>query len=169
MAMTLVSTVTVGSGGAASISFSGIAATGKDLRILLSSRNAVNETGIALQFNSDTANNYQYRMLYGDGSSATSQVDSDGINRIVSYTNAILNNTANTFSSVEYYISNYAASASKIVSIDGVIETNSSTAYQSIVAGRWTGTAAITSLTLTALGTNPSFVQNTTASLYIIS
>lgn len=169
MAITLVSTVTVGGGGATSISFSNIATTGKDLMILMSSRNSVNETGIALQFNGDTANNYAYRMLYGDGSSVTSQADSDGINRIVSYTNNIPNFTASSFSSVQYHITNYAASASKIVSIDGVITNNSSTAYQSFVGGRWTGTAAVTSLTLTALGTNPSFVQNTVASLYIIS
>ena len=72
MAMTLVSTTTVPSGGAASIEFTGIAGTGKDLLLLLSARGADSE--LRLTFNSDTGANYTHRRLQGNGSTVSSSL-----------------------------------------------------------------------------------------------
>jgi hypothetical protein len=168
MAMTLVSTVTVGSGGAASIEFTGIAGTGKDLLILLSNRLDAGQFTGNVQFNSDTGSNYSQRRLFTNGNGVFS--DSGSTTRIQFIGMGKNDATANTFASDAIYVSNYTSSVAKSVSIDGVSENNSADAFAyalGIAAGRWTGTSAITSVTLSADGSN--FVQHTTASLYIIS
>jgi hypothetical protein len=62
-----IATVTVGSGGASSIDFTSIPSTYTHLQI----RGIIRTSSYAfqlLQFNSDTANNYAYHYLYGNGS-----------------------------------------------------------------------------------------------------
>jgi hypothetical protein len=162
MALTLVSTVTVGSGGAASIEFTGIAGTGKDLFILVSGR-TVDASSLVLRFNSDTANNYDSRTLRGDGSGADSN-SNIGIDRITLIPISTAGDTANTFSNVAMTIANYTSSANKSISIDGVRENNATFGRQVILAGRYINSSAITTVTLTA-----DFVQHSTASLYLIS
>lgn len=167
MAMTLVETVTVGSGGAASIEFTGIAGTGKDLLILVSARgaDAADIRGVRLQFNSDTGTNYNYLLLQGDGSSVSTSAS--GSFQIPVFFMTAATATANTFANGSIYISNYASSSAKNVSGDGVTENNTSTAYQQLSANNWTGTSAITSVKVYSSAGN--FAQHSTASLYIIS
>ncbi len=71
MTMTLVSTVTVGSGGASSIEWTSIPQSGKDLLILLSARAASNaiRNDVGVSFNGVTTNR-TYRSLYGNGFNA---------------------------------------------------------------------------------------------------
>ena len=72
---TLISSVTVGAGGASSMTFSSIPQTYTDLVIKVSGRNADTGGGNArLRFNSDTTSgNYAYRSLYtSNGTSAAS-------------------------------------------------------------------------------------------------
>ena len=164
MAMTLVSTVTVGAGGAASIEFTGIAGTGKDLLVVLSSR-ATSESYPIIQFNNDgTTANYTTRFLEGNGSNASSGTNTGFGGVLVS---PIPSTTANTFGNVAFYVSNYASSTSKSVSVDAVGEANATLGYQSIRAGIYTGTSAITSVKL--FNNGDSLSQYSTASLYIIS
>jgi hypothetical protein len=168
MAMTLVSTVTVGSGGAASILFDNIPQSGKDLLLLISARRADNSGIISLQFNGDTAANYSNnRRLRGDGSGVSS---TDFSNENYSLHQAASNSTftANTFGSGSIYISNYTSSVAKVTSSDGVSENNSTSADQMIWAGRWTGTSAISSITVGTYG-GGNMEQYSTASLYIVS
>ena len=70
-----IATVTVGAGGAASITFSSIPATYTHLQLRATMRTS--DTGsyaadIVIQFNSDTGTNYSNHILYGNGSSAGS-------------------------------------------------------------------------------------------------
>jgi hypothetical protein len=69
-----INTVTVGSGGQATITFSSIPATYKHLQVRYMSRSANASTTDVLswRFNSDTASNYSRHFLFGDGASATS-------------------------------------------------------------------------------------------------
>jgi hypothetical protein len=157
------STVTVGSGGAAAIEFTSIPSTYTDVVVKLSVR--TNRSGSVIdgslvRFNNDTTSgNYTGKRLYGDGSTATSNssnillfVDADGA-------------TANTFSNNEIYIPNYAGSTQKSFSIDGAQESNATQSYVSLMAGLWSGTAAITSVKITPeVGT--LFNQYSSASLY---
>jgi hypothetical protein len=161
--MTLVSTVTVGSGGAASIEWSGIAGTGKDLLIVVSGRNSAGDQ-IALTLNSDTTNaNYSRRLLtgYNGGVTSTSASARPTI-RIVDNTQ-----TASTFSNNLIYIPNYTSSVAKSILIDNVDEGNNAFVNTEIAAASWSGTSAITTVTLAILG--GTIVQHSTASLYIIS
>ena len=69
-----IATVTVGSGGSSSVTFSSIPATYTHLQIRCISRSALNSSEIdslAIRFNSDSGNNYAYHSLRGDGASAT--------------------------------------------------------------------------------------------------
>lgn len=161
MTMTLIQTVTVGSGGAASINFTSIPATYTDLQILLSQRRSDGATGTWITFNSDTGGNYNARRLRGDGSSAFSTVASNESNIIIFPMPTQGSDTANTFSNISYSIPNYAGSTQKSLSIDAVGEDFDATANQFIIAGLWTGTAAITSIQL-----NTAFYENSSASLY---
>lgn len=167
MAMTLVSTVTVGSGGAASIEFTGIAGTGKDLLFLFSGRdNSGGATNDLLLTVNGATTGYADRNLAGNGSTALSLSSNSAGVRAWQGGNGGAS-TSNTFSNYQAYISNYASSVAKSISVDSVEENNSSTAVQQIVAGSYSGTSAITSIKIQSSGAN--LVQYSTASLYIIS
>lgn len=159
---TLISTVTVGAGGAASIAFTSIPQTFTDLLLVLSLR--ANDTGTSwiggnLTINGVTTNQTE-RYLYGNGSTASSTSAST----IEFFANSG-SSTANTFGNASIYIPNYASTTTnKSYSQDLVTENNSATAFQLIHAGLWSSTAAITSLSY-ALPSN-NLVQYSTASLY---
>ena len=156
----LISRQTVGSDGAASITFSNIPQTFTDLLIKISTRCSTTTTAGTVSFNGSTSNFTGIR-LYGDGASAAAG----------SSTSAVLTNdssfTASTFANSEIYIPNYASANYKSVSIDGVSENNATTAYAMLNAILWSNTAAITSVTITPAGGN--FVEFSTFSLYGIS
>jgi hypothetical protein len=162
--MELIQTVTVGSGGAASISFSSIPATYDDLQVVMSMRSSAGGSVdfMKMEFNNDTTSgNYSARTLYGSGASASSFVISPG--NFTADFNAS-GSTANTFSSFSCYIPNYRSNTAKSRSVDHVSENNATTAYQMLVAGLWSGTAAITSIQFGLGGAN--FVEGSSASLY---
>lgn len=165
-------TVTVGSGGTASITFSSIPSTFTDLCLKISARtnrsDGVGFDNISLQFNG-SATGYSMRLIYATGTSALS-VNSSSTASTFQYgtSNAA---TANTFGNSEVYIPNYAGSTNKSFSSDSVTENNSNASNATIVglsASLWSNTEAINSIGLT-LGAGLSFNQYTTASLYGIN
>jgi hypothetical protein len=156
---------------ATSVTFANIPQSGyTDLKVVLSTRTtdttANDSTAIALQFNGDTASNYSRRSLVGDGSTAASTNATTTSMRIgFTTTNGC---TANTFGNGEFYVPNYTGSTQKSVSADAVAENNSTTyIYSALNAGIWTGTAAITSVTI--LTPSFSFLAGSTFSLYGIA
>ena len=158
----LIQTVTVGAGGAASIEFTGIDGTGQDLVILWSLRNTTNNATGSLTINGSDADR-AWVILYGTGnSSGTNAYTSSNISAM-QVENA---DTANTFSNGELYISNYASSANKSMSVDSVTENNGTVAQSVLQAISWAQTAAITSLGVNARSGN--LAQYSTASLYKI-
>jgi hypothetical protein len=161
MAVTaLIETVTVGAGGAASITFASIAADWTDLKIVVSSRFATSATDVPVKllFNGGA---FTSRLLYGTGSSVGSQSPTD----YIGWTSANTG-TANTFGSLSLYIPNYASSGAKSFSTDAVQENNSTPAFQSISGGLTTTTTAITSIVITDQSIGSNFVEHSTASLY---
>jgi hypothetical protein len=155
--MTLISTTTVGSGGAANITFSSIPQTFTDLFILFSMRSSANDQNGGLTFN--TGGTYTYRWLIGAGS-GTPPSGTGGI----SFNIGASAFTTNTFGNGSITIPNYSGSAIKSWSADSVTENNATLSYAGIVTGAWSSTAAITSLVLAPLG--GSFIENSSASLY---
>jgi hypothetical protein len=162
---TLISSVTVGSGGAASISFTSIPQTYTDLKIVWSTR--VTQTGVEsaanyFSFNSSTAN-FSWKRLRGNGSAADSFGESSST---LFGTTVAASATASTFSNTELYIPNYTGNTNKSFSVDSITENNATTAIAVMFAGLWSDTAAITGISWT---TDGNFVQYSTAYLYGIS
>jgi hypothetical protein len=162
---TLIQSVTVGSGGAASIEFGSIPQTYTDLKIVHSLRSTrASAAGTLRLYLNGLSTNGSGRVLYGEttgvGSLAPAYVHAGYFNDA--------NLTANVFGSGEIYIPNYAGSTNKSFSSDSVTESNATT-YQSgvqgLVAGLWSSTAAITAITL-ILQDGGNFVQHSSASLY---
>ena len=158
----LISTITVGSGGASTIEFTSIPATYTDLQLVLSARQSStsggSEDAITFALNS-SASSKTSRYLLGQGNTAYNY----SYNEFYLWT-PNSTTTANTFSNTQLYISNYSGSANKSISINGVTENNGTGSNLAVGAGLWSNTAAITSITLTPLYGN--FVQYSTASLY---
>ena len=163
MKKTLIERIEVGSGGAASISFTSIPATYTDLLLSFSvrtSQSAVNGK-VNIVFNSD-ATNQSRRVLYGDGASAGSGTASNLEIDVNANTS-----TSNSFSNSMVYIANYGSSAAKSISSDSVQENNATTAIMVLNAGLWNDTDAITSISLE--GNGNTLLQYSSASLYGIT
>ena len=161
------STVTVGSGGAATIDFTSIPATYTDLVLKLSSR--TNYAGIndyaSMTINGNTASlTNRFISMYG-GNTVVSGAYGSPANKIQATVNGA-NATSNTFGSWEMYLPNYAGSSNKSFSIDSVTENNATNQGEFMLnAGLWANTSAITSINIAPYyGT--LFVQYSTATLY---
>ena len=160
----LIASSTVGSGGATTIDLTSIPSTYTDLVLKVSARTTTGSfPDGSLQFNNDTGSNYRWRNIYGTGSGAGS--NNGGTTTSIAFGTLVgSSETANTFTSSEIYIPNYAGSTQKSLSADSVTENNASTAYMAMLAGLWTSTSAITSIKLTTSAT--AFAQYSTAYLY---
>jgi hypothetical protein len=150
---------------AASVTFANIPQTGyTDLKIVMSVRDTYAAASAALfvGFNGGTAS-LSSKYIQGSGSSVVSgNLPSNGLIGLNTGSTA----TANTFSNIEFYIPNYTSSTFKSYSADSVTENNATEAYTNLVAGLWSNTAAITSMTFTC-GT--AFTAGSTFSLYGIA
>ena len=163
------STVTVGAGGASSITFSSIPATYTDLVVKASLRTNRSDgilfDNCIMTFNGSTSG-YSGKLLYGLSGSATS-INAGGSSSISFIYATSSYATSNTFGNTEIYIPNYAGSTNKSVSVDGVSESNDTAAITALSASLWSNTAAINQITI-GQGTG-TFVQYSTATLYGIS
>jgi hypothetical protein len=158
--MQLIETKTLGTA-AASIEFTSIPQGFTDLVLLVSARSSrsSDNDNMNFQFNNITSA-YTSRRLYGNGSSAFSGSDTS-----IYFDAPAATSTANTYGNALIYIPNYTGSTNKSVSVDGVTEQNATLAYQTIMAGLWSNTAAITSIKLLSL-TSSNYTIGSTASLY---
>ena len=163
---TLISSVTVGSGGAADIEFTSIPATYTDLELKISLRannSAVSSYNIGIKLNSATSN-YTDRWVRGSGSSISSSTSSGS-------TSIYLGEIPSTeevsnFGNGTIYIPNYTSSNNKSVSFDTAQERNQTTAYLTFGGGLYSSSSAITSITLLS---SQNLTQHSTAYLYGIS
>lgn len=157
----LISSTTIGVGGASSYTFTAIPSSYTDLVLKMSTRE--NTTGIRnleVWFNSNTTS-YSGKVVYGTGSAT----GSDTITTQRIGINEPSNFTSSTFNNFEIYIPNYAGSNNKAYVSDSVNENNATLAYAVINAAYWSNTAAITSISI-APQSGASFVENSTFYLY---
>jgi hypothetical protein len=171
MGYQLIETIEVGSGGAASIEFTGIPQDAQDVQVLLSARTtgviSATTDFVNVRFNSNSSSVYSEVRLQGSGSGVAN--DSFSGNRILRLLLVNGNtSTANTFGNSSLYVSNYSSSSNKSISIDSVDEANATAAQMAIGAALFASSAAITTLTLTP-ESGGDFVEYTTASLYKIT
>jgi hypothetical protein len=165
---TLISSVTVGSGGAGSIDFTSIPATYTDLVVLLSVRSTNASTDAQLRINingTGVGTNFSSRGLQGDGSSVSSFTQTSGW--IAGGFNGGTS-TANTFSSLQVYFPNYTGSTNKSFSVEMVMERNFATGtYAELNAILYSNTSVISSLSFTTPSAN--LAEYSTVYLYGIS
>jgi len=166
-----IATVTVGSGGSASVSFTSIPGTYKHLQIRGLGRNSratyANSGGV-YQFNGDTGSNYSWHSVQGDGSSATGR-SFGATTGISTNSEAATGAPSNTFGAIIFDILDYAntnkyktARALSGVDVNGTVAGYGGVVE--LVSGNWRSTSAITSITITA--DSPNYVQYTTFALY---
>lgn len=146
MTITKIATVTVPSGGASTIQFSGIPAIFTDLWIQASIRNSGTYEHVLIGLNGSTAN-FTGRYLTSYGSSG--QTGSGVYARYLGNTSRN-GYTANTFGSTTIYIPNYTSANYKSISSESTGENNDITNWGNVMAANlWSQTAAITSIELT--------------------
>jgi hypothetical protein len=166
-----ISTVTVGSGGAANIEFTSIPSTYTHLQI----RGIAQETratyGISdgtMQFNSDTANNYSTHAIQGTGSAV--QVAANANVPFVYLADGMWGtNTGGSFGISIIDILDYAnTNKYKTVKVLSGVDFNGTIAgyggYVGIVSGNWRNTNAITSIKINPQ--NGNFTQYSQFALY---
>ena len=152
-----IATTTLGSA-AASITFSSIAGTYTDLRLVLVTITSGGANRI--RFNSDTGTNYSRTYVAGDGSAAASSRSSNS-------TQIFMNYNASPSSTIPYLhqidIFSYAGSTNKTILWDQNLDLNGSGDVVKGV-GMWRNTSAITAIELSNNVGN--FLTGTTATLY---
>lgn len=162
-----IATVTVGAGGASSIDFTSIPATYTHLQIRgIVKNNSTSTTADAngLQFNSDTATNYNTHYIQGDGASAVSGGVAN-LNFIYAGYCARSNASYTSMFGVSVIdILDYAdTNKYKTVRTLSGVDMNGS-GYSFFSSGAWRSTSAITSIKLFISGNN--YVQYSTFALY---
>jgi hypothetical protein len=157
-----IATVTVGSGGQSSISFTSIPSTYKHLQIRFVAR-GISGGGILTTLNSDTASNYSYHNLTGEGSTASANSGANASN-ILLVRNGGIQTAANIFSAGVIDILDYANTDKykTLRTLNGG-DANGSGNIQ-LESGSWRNTAAVTSVTLTHNGSG--FAQYSSFALY---
>ena len=133
-------TVTVPSGGAASIDFVGIPSGYKHLQIR-GSANA-GDVDLNMQFNADTSTNYNYHFLYGNGTSAVAGASTSSSSLASFYAST----TANIFGAGVFDILDYA-NTNKFKTMRALtgVDTNGGILIV-FRSGAWRSTSAITSI-----------------------
>ena len=163
----LLEKITVGVGGATSVTFSGIPQTGyTDLVVKISGRTNRNygEDQFIVRYNSDSTGNYAYKFLQGYDGTVGFNLDSGTNNNILGMISSATS-TANSFGNAELYIANYTSSAYKSITVDSVAGTAASPTGMRITSSVWTNTAAIISIFLDAAN-GTDWLENSTFYLY---
>lgn len=157
-----IATVTVGSGGAASMEFTSISGAYQHLQLRGIVRNAsTNGNDLFLQFNNNTGASYTFHQLFGNGASA----GASGSTGIAGASMAQTANTANTFGAFIIDILDYASTTKNpVFRCFGGYDVNGS-GLISLRSSMHNGTGAITSIKLFQ-GGSVNQEQYSTAALY---
>ena len=163
-----IATVTVGSGGSSSISFTSIPATYTHLQIRAIARTTVTSDTdfMALQFNGDTGSNYVHHSLFGNGSTAGAGVDRP-VSFAIAQRLATNQNGSSIFGAVVMDILDYTNTNKYTTTrnIGGYDANGSGQIF--LESNLWQNTSAINSITITP--SNPgsfAFTQYSQFALY---
>jgi hypothetical protein len=168
-----IATVTVGSGGTATVSFTSIPATYTHLQIRLigrTNRSAANSDQINVRFNSDSGANYSTNhYLEGNGSSAGAGTAGTSGNQMVVYrlTADGAPSLANAFGAYIIDILDYSNTNKykTLRSLGGQNQNTTSNGALFYVSAAWMSTSAVTSITITP-NVGPLFNQYSQFALY---
>lgn len=161
-----IASVTVGSGGQASISFTSIPSTYQHLQIRGIGRDTHGSAAhsLRLRFNSDSGSNYTYHALTGDGSSASAGALTAQPAQYPGYLMGI-SGGANVFASTIIDVLDYAnTNKNKVTRTLSGVDDNGS-GQIGLFSGMWINTAAITSIELLPVAST-NFAQFSSFALY---
>lgn len=155
---------------ASSVTFNNIPQGYTDLLFKFSARDARTAPNIAdlyVTFNGDTASNYSFGELYGDGSSMNfTRLINQNSGRFLYGNSASC--TSGSFGICDMYIPNYSSgTVYKSFNADSFSESNDTTAYQINVSGLWRNFNPIVSIKVDP--TTSPFQIGSTLSLYGIT
>ena len=143
-----IATVTVGSAGAANVEFTGIPSTYTHLQVRITSRDnrsATENNNLFVYINNDTATNYSYHLLGGDGASAVADGGGStdlmiaGSNAGAGATTSVMG--VSVFDILDYANTNKYKTTRTLTGLD-----NNGSGVVRLWSGSWRNTAAITSL-----------------------
>jgi hypothetical protein len=163
-----IATVTVGAGGASSVTFTGIPSTYTHLQLRMFCQ--FNDTtaglgGASLQFNSDTGTNYTRHELIGEGTAASSIGFGTGTYNGATVGRFYFTPSSSIFSPAIVDILDYTnTNKNTTVRSLGGTDVNGSGGELRFSSSVWTNTAAVTSITIPASTTN--FKQYSSIALY---
>lgn len=144
-----IASVTVGSGGAANVTFSSIPSTYQHLQIRYITRNEAANDAILLNFNNDSTNaNYAKHQLRGNGSAATAVGQASIVPELP--TVPYLGITANVYNATIVDVLDYAnTNKNTTLRALGGYDANGSGAIW-LASGLWMNTAAVSTIKLYA-------------------
>lgn len=148
-----IATVTVGSGGSSTITFSSIPSTYKHLQVRALYLENGSYADIRMQLNSDTGSNYAWHFLYGDGSSAGASATSNGTNMDIATGGTSTYPGVFVADILDYTNTNKYKTVRTLGGADG-----NGTGYVDLTSGLWLNTAAVSTISL--------FVSNQTINQY---
>ena len=161
-----IATVTVGAGGATTISFSSISTstyTHLQLRMILRSNLAANAYSAMMRLNSDSGSNYAYHVLYGNGTSALAAAGSSTNAPYLLYTQGT--STSNVFAAdVVDILDAFNTSKYKTIRSLGGSDANGAGTV-ALSSALWQNTNAITDISISTNGYG-DFLQYTQIALY---
>ena len=164
----LIDTISVGAGGAASISFTSIPSTYKHLQVraFMKKAGTGNDSFSLLTFNGDTGNNYSTHYLLGTGSVALAGANAPSVSSIFAGVTWGTGSSvsSSTFSAAIIDVLDYATTAKykttrTLTGIDG-----NGAGQVDLTSGLWRDTAAINRIDITGNGGN--FNQYSSFALY---
>ena len=152
-----ISTVTVGSGGAASVTFSSIPSTYTHLQIRITEAYSGSGFNPRVRFNSDTGSNYSWHYVLGDGSSASAGAAANTTGMFLNSNTALSTMTVHIIDILDYANIN----KNKTIRVLDGYDANGS-GFIDLWSGNWRNTSAVTSISIDA-GT---FAQYSSFALY---
>lgn len=156
-----IATVTVGSGGSASVSFTSIPATYTHLQVRGFARSTSTECDVKVQLNGDTGSNYAYHRMYNSG--GVGAADGSSSQTTMFYCGRIKASTsvfgANIIDILDYTNTNKYTTLRILMGLD-----DNGSGYDSLASGLWMNTNAVTSIKLIPHAGN--FAQYSEFALY---
>jgi hypothetical protein len=157
-----IATTTVGAGGASTITFSSIPSTYKHLQVRALAKGATSDATGSFTFNSDTATNYSWHIVGGQGTVTSSAASTSSSSMKAFGYNRGLGGTGDVVFVID--ILDYA-DANKYKTIRSLWGVDSNgTGEVALVSGNWRSTSAVTSMVFTPSG--GTFSQYTHFALY---
>jgi len=155
-------------GNQATITFSSISQSFTDLVLVTSLRtNNTSRTDgweDVLLIQNGSSSNVSVRQLYGTGAGGGQSNSGLGGGVFTNHANM----TANTFSSVSFYFTNYTSNTNKAFTVESTNEQNAASALTLLGAGLITTSSPLTSLGFSTIG-GVSFVAGSSATLFGIT